>query len=117
MDEPARSSVEGAALPAARWAAAPPPAPWIELNAGPGERRFVPMSPRAAVLIVAAIVVGLLLWMAIDSVRPFVVGLLFVYLLDPPVRWLARHGVRRPFAILIVYVVGIVAFTSSWRSP
>ena len=68
------------------------------------------MSPRAAVLIVAAIVVGLLLWMAIDGVRPFVVGLLFVYLLDPPVRWLARHGVRRSFAILIVYVVGIVAF-------
>ena len=68
------------------------------------------MSPRAAVLIVAAIVVGLLLWMAIDGVRPFVVGLLFVYLLDPPVRWLARHGVRRSIAILIVYVVGIVAF-------
>ena len=110
MDEPARSVVEGAALPAARWAAALPPAPWIDPNADPGERRFVPMSPRAAVLIVAAIVVGLLLWMAIDSVRPFVVGLLFVYLLDPPVRWLARHGVRRVFAILIVYVVGIVAF-------
>lgn len=110
MDEPARSSVEGAAQPAARWAAALPPAPWIDLNAGPGEWRFVPMSPRAAVLIVAAIVVGLLLWLAIDSVRPFVVGLLFVYLLDPPIRWLARHGVRRSIAILIVYVVGIVAF-------
>ena len=110
MDEPARSSVEGAALPAARWVAALPPAPWIDLNADLSVRRFVPMSPRAAVLIVAAIVVGLLLWLAIDSVRPFVVGLLFVYLLDPPVRWLARHGVRRSIAILIVYVVGIVAF-------
>ncbi len=110
MDQPARSSVEGTALPAARWVAALPPAPWIDPNAGPGGRRFVPMSPRAAVLIVAAIVVGLLLWMAIDSVRPFVVGLLFVYLLDPPIRWLARHGVRRSIAILIVYVVGIVAF-------
>jgi hypothetical protein len=32
----------------------------------------------------AAIIVGLLLWMARDSVRPFIVGLLFVYLLDPP---------------------------------
>ena len=110
MDQPARSSVEGTALPAARWVAALPPAPWIDPNAGPGVRRFVPMSPRAAVLLVAAIVVGLLLWMAIDGVRPFVVGLLFVYLLDPPVRWLARHGVRRSIAILIVYVVGIVAF-------
>ena len=46
--------------------------------------------------------------MARDSVRPFVVGLLFVYLLDPPVRWLARRGVRRTLAILIVYVVGIL---------
>ncbi len=110
MDEPARSAVEGATLPAARWAAALPPPPWIDPNAGPGERRFVPLSPRAAVLLVAAIVIGLLLWLAIDSVQPFIVGLLFVYLLDPPVRWLARHGVRRSFAILIVYVVGIVAF-------
>jgi predicted PurR-regulated permease PerM len=46
--------------------------------------------------------------MTSDAVRPFVVGLLFVYLLDPPVRWLAAHGVRRTFAILIVYVVAIV---------
>ena len=76
---------------------------------GPGGR-FVPLSPRVAVLIVAAIVLGLLFWMARDSVRPFIVGLLFVYLLDPPVRWLARRGVRRSIAILIVYVVAIVAF-------
>ena len=46
--------------------------------------------------------------MTSDAVRPFVVGLLFVYLLDPPVRWLAAHGIRRTFAILIVYVVAIV---------
>ncbi len=46
--------------------------------------------------------------MARDSVRPFVVGLLFVYLLDPPVRWLVRRGLRRSLAILIVYVVAIV---------
>ena len=63
-----------------------------------------------AVLIGAAIVIGLLLWMARDSVRPFVVGLLLVYLLDPPVRWLARRGVRRTLAILLVYVVAFLAF-------
>ena len=60
----------------------------------------------------AAIIVGLLLWMARDSVRPFIVGLLFVYLLDPPVRWLVRRGIRRTFAILIVYVVGIAAIVA-----
>ena len=46
--------------------------------------------------------------MARDAVRPFIVGLLLVYLLDPPVRWLARHGVRRTFAILIVYVIAVI---------
>ncbi len=48
--------------------------------------------------------------MARDSIRPFILGLLFVYLLDPPVRWLVRRGLRRIFAILLVYVVGIVLF-------
>lgn len=75
----------------------------------PREHRFASLSPRVAVLLVAAIVIGLLLWLARDSVRPFVVGLLFVYLLDPPVRWLARHGVRRSIAVLVVYVVGVLA--------
>jgi predicted PurR-regulated permease PerM len=54
-------------------------------------------------------VAGLVLWMARDSIRPFILGLLFVYLLDPPVRWLVRRGLRRTLAILVVYVVGIVA--------
>ena len=68
------------------------------------------LSPRVAVLICGAIVIGILLWMARDAVRPFVLGLLLVYLLDPPVRWLTRRGVRRSFAILIVYVITIVLF-------
>ncbi|MBA2300581.1 MAG: AI-2E family transporter, partial [Chloroflexi bacterium] len=62
-----------------------------------------------AVLIATAVVVGLLLWMARDAVRPFVVGLLLVYLLEPPVRWLVRRGMRRTLAILLVYVVSIIA--------
>jgi predicted PurR-regulated permease PerM len=61
-------------------------------------------------MIVAAVVVGILLWRARDAVRPFVVGLLVVYLLDPPVRWLARRGVRRSLAILIVYVLAVLVF-------
>jgi len=63
---------------------------------------------KVAVLIVATVVAGLVLWMARDSIRPFILGLLFVYLLDPPVRWLVRRGVRRIFAILIVFgVIGV----------
>ncbi len=62
------------------------------------------------VLLGAAIVVGLLLWMARDSVRPFIVGLLLVYLLDIPVRWLARRGLRRILAIILVYVAAVFIF-------
>jgi predicted PurR-regulated permease PerM len=60
-------------------------------------------------LIVSAVVLLLVLSMAADAVRPFIVGLLFVYLLDPPVRWLVRLKVPRSLAILIVYVVTIIA--------
>ena len=62
-----------------------------------------------AVLIAAAIVIGVLLWMARDAVRPFIVGLLLVYLLDPPVRWLAGAACAGALAILLVYVVAILA--------
>ena len=97
-----------AAAAAAHWSAALPPAPFVEIDEA-GRRRMAPLSPRVAVLIGAAVVVGLVLWMARDSVRPFIVGLLLVYLLDPPVRWLTRARVPRILAILIVYVVAVVA--------
>ena len=60
-----------------------PPAPFVETDPVSGALHFARVSPRVVVLIAAAIVVGLLLWMARDSVRPFIVGLLAVYLLDP----------------------------------
>src|SRR4051812_14812413 len=110
MDEPAQSVAEGHASALARWAAALPPPPFVNVNAGADESRFAPLSPRVVVLIVAAAIAGLVLWMARDSIRPFILGLLFVYLLDPPVRWLVRRGIRRTFAILLVYVVGIILF-------
>ena len=108
MDEPAELAPEDAAQRAARWAASLPPPPFVDLSAGGDHRRFTPLSPRVAVLIAAGIFLAVLLMIAQDSVRPFIVGLLFVYLLDPPVRWLARHGVRRSLAILVVYVGAIV---------
>jgi predicted PurR-regulated permease PerM len=104
MDEPAPSTAGDPASPLARWAAALPPPPFVDQD-----YRLARLSPRVAILIAAAVIVGLVLWMARDSIRPFILGLLFVYLLDPPVRWLARRGLRRTLAILIVYVVGIVA--------
>jgi predicted PurR-regulated permease PerM len=108
MDEPAELAPEDAAQRAARWAASLPPPPFVDTSGADGHRRFTPLSPRVAVLIAAGVFLAILLLMAQDSVRPFVVGLLFVYLLDPPVRWLARHGLRRSIAILIVYVGAVI---------
>ena len=86
-----------------------PPPPFVAPGSPAGAPRFAPISPRVGILIATAIVVGLLLWMARDSVRPFVVGLLLVYLLDPAVRWLVARGVRRTLAIALVYVAALVA--------
>jgi predicted PurR-regulated permease PerM len=97
-----------AAAAAQHWSAVLPPAPFVAID-DQGRRRLAPLSPRVAVLIGAAIVLALVLWMARDAVRPFIVGLLLVYLLDPPVRWLTRRGLPRIAAILIVYLVTIVA--------
>ena len=105
MNEPART---GPAAPQGAGAAGIPPPPFIRPPVAGQPTAFVPLSPRVVVLIVAAVVLGLLLWMARDAVRPFVVGLLMVYLLDPPVRWLSRHGLPRPVAILLVYVVAMI---------
>jgi predicted PurR-regulated permease PerM len=98
-----------AAAAAAHWSAALPAAPFVVVDEATGQRRMAPLSPRVAVLIGAAIVLAVVLWMARDAVRPFIVGLLLVYLLDPPVRWLTRARVPRTLAILLVYLIAVVA--------
>ena len=106
MDEPERA----ATAPPPEWVAALPPPPFVDAASYRHHPRLVPVSPRVAVLIGAAVLIGVLLWMARDAVRPFVLGLLLVYLLDPPVRWLARRGMRRSVAIIVVYVVAVLLF-------
>ncbi len=106
MNEPAPP---GPAAPQGTGAAGLPPPPFIRPHIPGQAPAFAPLSPRVALLVVAGLVLGLLLWMARDAVRPFVVGLLFVYLLDPLVRRLAATGLRRSLAILVVYVGAIGA--------
>jgi predicted PurR-regulated permease PerM len=106
MDEPEAAD----SAPPTAWVAALPPPPFVDRATYPDRPRLAPPSPRVLILIGAAIVIGILLWMARDAVRPFVVGLLLVYLLDPPVRWLTRRGMRRSLAILLVYVVAVLVF-------
>jgi predicted PurR-regulated permease PerM len=111
VQEPVAKEVEteDPAVAAARWAAALPPAPFVKPDAAPGASRMAPLSPRVAVLIAGAVILAVVLAMAADAVRPFIVGLLFVYLLDPPVRWLVRLRVPRLLAIFIVYAIVIFA--------
>src|SRR3990172_7967945 len=67
-------------------------------------RRLPPMSPRVALLAAAAVVIGLVLYVGREALGPFIVGLLLLYLLAPPIERLARFGLPRWLAILVVYV-------------
>jgi predicted PurR-regulated permease PerM len=64
-------------------------------------------TPRVAVLIAGSVIVALALFAAGSAVRPFVVGLLLAYLLDPLVERFARLGVPRWLAVLVVYAIAI----------
>ncbi len=77
------------------------------------DQRLRPPTPRVALVLAAAAVVGVLLYLGREALTPFIVGLLLVYLLDPPVERLSRlhvGPVRLPrwLAILVVYAVAIV---------
>jgi predicted PurR-regulated permease PerM len=75
-----------------RWMAAP-------------ARRLPPISPRVALLAFAAVLLGVVLFAGRDALGPFIVGLLLVYLVSPPIERLVRVGLPRPVAILLIYVV------------
>src|SRR3989304_75546 len=67
-------------------------------------RRLPSVSPRVALLAGAALILAITLYAGREALGPFVVGLLLVYLLAPPVEFLARLRVPRPLAILLVYL-------------
>jgi predicted PurR-regulated permease PerM len=79
--------------------------------------RVRPPTPRVALILVAAAIVGVLLYLGREALAPFVIGLVLVYLLDPAVERLSRGPLPRWLAILIVYaitiglVAGALAFT------
>jgi predicted PurR-regulated permease PerM len=71
-------------------------------------RRLPPPTPRVGLLLVAAAMVAVVLYVGREAVGPFIVGLLLVYLLDPAVERLSRLRVPRWLSILAVYVVVVV---------
>jgi len=70
-------------------------------------RRLPPVTPRVALLATAAVVVGIVLYAGREALGPFIVGLLIVYLLAPPIEWLARRHIPRLLAILLVYAATV----------
>ena len=78
----------------------PDPGPTIRLRAP---------TPRVAVVIAGAVVAAAILFAAGSAVRPFVVGLLLAYLLDPLVERFARMGLPRWLAVLLVFAIAIGA--------
>ena len=76
---------------------------------------FGPISPRVALVIVAAVAVGIVLYLGRSALGPFIVGLVLAYLLDIPVERLSRLGLPRWVSVLIVYVVTAVAVYQGLR--
>ena len=73
-------------------------------------RRLEPPTPRVALLIITAVVVGVLLYLGRHALTPFIVGALLIYILDPAVAFVARLRIRgrsmpRGLAVLIVYAL------------
>jgi predicted PurR-regulated permease PerM len=75
--------------------------------------RLRPPTPRVAVVIAAAVLIVLVLFAAGSAIRPFVVGLLLAYLLDPLVERFARVGVPRWLAVLLVYAITVAVVASA----
>ena len=73
-------------------------------------RRIDAPTPRVGLVIAAAIVIGVVLYLGRHALTPFIVGALIVYVLDPAVGFLARRRigrwqVPRGLAVLVVYLV------------
>ena len=85
--------------------------PDVPLEGGGVERRgrrlSVPTS-RVAIAMAAVAILGVVLLLAADAIRPFILGVLLVYLLAPAVERLARMGIPRGIAVLIVFVIVVV---------
>jgi predicted PurR-regulated permease PerM len=80
------------------------------VTADPQPRRLGAPTPRVALVIAAAVVVGVFLYLGRSALLPFLVGALLIYVLDPAVTFLVRRrvgrfGLPRWVAVLVVYAV------------
>ena len=80
-------------------------------DARPPDLRLGAPTPRVALVVIAAVALVAILYAGREVLAPFVLGIFLVFLLDPPVEWLARRGIGRAWAVLLVYlaVIAVVA--------
>ena len=76
----------------------------------PADIRIPPPTPRVALLVTAAVVVAVILYLGREVLSPFIVGLLVVWLFNPLVDRLGRVGLPRWLSILAVYALVVVVF-------
>ncbi len=112
---PATPIPEPAAEPDDASPPAPEPATSQPAVSVAAARRIEAPSPRVALVIAAAVVVGVVLYLGREALAPFVVGLLLVYLCNPAVDRLQRLRVPRWLAILLVYAVVVVVVYQAIR--
>jgi predicted PurR-regulated permease PerM len=82
----------------------------VTVTADPPPRRLGAPTPRVALVIVAAVVIGVFLYLGRSALLPFLVGALLIYVLDPVVTFLVRRrigrfGLPRWVAVLVVYAI------------
>jgi len=59
---------------------------------------------RVLLILIIMMVFGYCLWLVRSGLYPFVIGLLLAYLLNPGVVYIEKKGVKRIWAIIIIYV-------------
>jgi predicted PurR-regulated permease PerM len=77
--------------------------------------RLGPLSPRVALVLIGAVVLGWLFYAGRSALGPFIVGLVIAYLLDIPVERISRLGIPRWAAVLIVYAITVVVVWQALR--
>ncbi len=61
---------------------------------------------------VLLVLLGASLWWARMYLAPVLVGFAFAYLLDPIVRAMERHGIKRPVGVLLLGLVFIMVLVA-----
>lgn len=71
------------------------------------ERRIQIPTQRAALAIIAGVLVTILLYQGRDVLTPFIFGALIIFFLAPAVDWLSRRGLGRGWSVVLIYAIAI----------